>query len=66
MKVFISTAIWGKSYIDIFAKYSLSSLFAPGNIPAASDKHEITLHITTTKKDLKLLQGYKIYDVLSK
>ena len=66
MKVFITTAVWGKSYIDIFAKYSLSSLYAPGNLPTIIKDHEITLHISTTKKDLMILKSYQIFRIIEK
>jgi hypothetical protein len=63
MKIVISQAIWGKNYVDIFLRYSYSSLMASGNLIECSKKHQITLDIHTTKIDYPdLKKGLKKFE----
>lgn len=64
MKIFITTAIWGSKYVDIFLQYSLASLLSKNNIPQLSYLHEITIHLITTKFDYKRLQNIKSFKVI--
>ena len=41
MKIFITTAIWGTKYVDIFLQYSLASLLSKNNIAQLSYLQEI-------------------------
>lgn len=56
MKVLLSTAIWGRKYVDLVADYSVASLLAPNNIPRLSQEHEVTCHFVTTREDLQRLR----------
>ena len=55
MKILLSQAIWGEKYVDIFLKYSYSSLMASGNLIQVAKNHQITLDLYTTKKDYEIL-----------
>ena len=62
MKIFITTAIWGSKYVDIFSQYSLASLLSKNNIPHLSSLHEITIHLITTKSDYQRLKNKKSFN----
>ena len=63
MNIVISQAIWGKKYVDIFLRYSYSSLMASGNLVKCSQTHQITLDIYTTRKDYPdLKKGLKKFE----
>jgi hypothetical protein len=55
MKIFLTTAVWGEKYVDIFSQYSLASLLSKNNIPRLSSEHKLTLHLITTKADYQRL-----------
>lgn len=56
MKVLLSTAVWGRKYVDLVAGYSVASLLAPNNILRLSREHEVTCHFVTTREDLQRLR----------
>jgi hypothetical protein len=51
MKILVSTAIWGEQYASLFARYSVASLLARGNLPRLAQNASITFQIITTKLD---------------
>jgi hypothetical protein len=51
LKVLISTAIWGEQYASLFARYSVASLLASGNLPRLAQNASITFQIITTRLD---------------
>lgn len=57
MKVLVSTAIWGRKYVDLLADYSVASLIAPNNIPLLAREHAVTCHFVTTREDLERLRA---------
>lgn len=56
MKLLLSTAVWGRKYVDLVADYSVASLLAPNNIPRLSHEHEVTCHFVTTREDFQRLR----------
>jgi hypothetical protein len=66
MKIVITQAVWGKKYIDLFAKYSLPSLLSENNVPSISRKHEITFLVYSTKSEINKLKKTKIVNELNK
>jgi putative glycosyltransferase (TIGR04372 family) len=56
MKIFVSTAIWGRDYLRTFVDVSLASQLAPGNLPRATRRHAFTYHILTTKDGARWLE----------
>ena len=55
MKILISNAVWGRSYCSIFARYSVATLLAEGNLPALARRASIIFHVVTTKHDREWL-----------
>jgi hypothetical protein len=51
MKVFLSVALWGRSYAETFVGYGLASQLSPGNIPKLLEDHQVTYHVVTTHDD---------------
>lgn len=56
MKILLSTAVWGRKYVDLVADYSVASLLAPKNIPSLAEKHDVTCHFVTTREDFERLR----------
>lgn len=56
MKILLSTAVWGRDYGALFAKYSLASQLSANNLPKLSLVHDVTCHIVTTKDDAHWLR----------
>lgn len=59
--ILISCPVWGVDYVDTFLEYSLGSLLAPGNIPAAASSFAITIHIITSKYDVAAIHNHRHY-----
>jgi hypothetical protein len=50
MKVKFLTVIWGARYIDEFARFSLPSYLAPGNLPYVARETELEIVILTSRQ----------------
>ena len=64
MKIFLTTAVWGENYVDIFSQYSLASLLSKNNIPRLSSEHKLTLHLITTKADYQRLTKKSSFKII--
>jgi hypothetical protein len=52
LKVKFLVVVWGETYIERFAALSLSSYFAPGNLPALAHTTELEVVIMTRRDDI--------------
>jgi tetratricopeptide (TPR) repeat protein len=57
----IGFAIWGRRYVEVFLKYTLSALLAPGNLPNLAALRDVHLVIFTTRNDAAALESSEIY-----
>ena len=58
--------VWGKDFIDIFMKFLLSSLLAPGNLPYISKDRDVEFVLYTQANDIELVESYPQWQELSK
>ena len=56
MKVFLITAVWGPWHTDAFARATLPTLLAEGNLPAITQLHDCRYRIYTTATSAKRLE----------
>ena len=56
MKILVTCAVWGKTYCELFANFSLPSLLAAENIPRLAQGATFTFHIVTTRRDRRRLE----------
>lgn len=57
----ISAVVWGEAYADLFERYTLASLMAPGNLPAIAKQVNVTWHIFTTAALRKRLEQHPAF-----
>jgi hypothetical protein len=60
-KVKFLTVIWGKRYIEEFAKVSLPSYLAPGNLPFLAEAENLELLILTSAASKPYFEKLKIF-----
>lgn len=65
MKIFLSVAVWGRSYAETFVRYSLASQLSPGNIPKLTEENQVTYHLVTTRDDAAWMQTQPNFRLLS-
>jgi hypothetical protein len=65
MKVFLSVALWGRSYAETFVKYALASQLSPGNIPKLIENHKVTYHLVTTHDDAAWMRAQPNFRLLT-
>lgn len=63
--IILGTTVYGERYANLFLKYCLPSLMAPGNLDALRAERDVGLVIHTDKETAPLLQGvpFPILDV---
>jgi tetratricopeptide (TPR) repeat protein len=61
MRFHLLTAVWGADFIDRFARITLRSLLAPGNLPELSAAHHVVYHIHTTPADAERLRADSVF-----
>jgi len=50
-KLHVLLAVWGETYVERLADAGLRSFMAPGNLPAASERMDVTLVFLTRRED---------------
>ncbi len=58
------TVIWGERYIEEFAKVSLPSYLAPGNLPYMAEKTDLGILIMTSKDSVSKLKANDVFKQL--
>lgn len=61
----IIVPVWGEPYLDTFARITLASLLAEGNLPRAVEAHPVTVAIYTRRQDLAVLHRYGQFKALT-
>jgi len=64
MKVIVSVALWGRRYAETFLRYGLASQLSPNNIPLLIDRHRVTYHIVTTRRDADWMRAQPNFERL--
>lgn len=64
MRIKIVTVVWGREYVKSWLEHTVSSLLAPGNLPALSERNQIEYVLYTTKADLEHLTSDHRYKTL--
>ncbi|MCR9219896.1 MAG: hypothetical protein NXI21_06685 [Alphaproteobacteria bacterium] len=49
--------IWGRRYVELFARVALPSYLAPGNIPALADRFDLDVLIMTTDESVPVFEA---------
>ncbi|MEW5864650.1 MAG: hypothetical protein AB1773_13820 [Pseudomonadota bacterium] len=57
-KVKFVTVVWGETYLERFARLSLPSFLAPGNLPALAAATELEVVIATLRGDVETLRQH--------
>jgi hypothetical protein len=60
------TAVWGEWYVDVFLKFNIPSLLAPGNIPKVCAVQQGRYVIFTRRSDAKRIASSDAYARLSR
>jgi hypothetical protein len=60
------TVIWGERYVEEFARVSLPSFMAPGNLPALAADRDLEILIMTTKASHPVFERQKAFRKLKK
>jgi len=53
----IINQVWGQAFLDIFLRYSVPSLLAPGNLPALRRKRDVRYKLYTYPADVPTLKA---------
>ncbi|MGA7805768.1 MAG: hypothetical protein WCB02_14265, partial [Bradyrhizobium sp.] len=61
MRFHLLTVVWGHDFTDRFARVTLRSLLAPGNLPALAAEHEVVYDIHTTSADAERLGAHSVF-----
>ena len=61
---YLTVAVWGRDFTDLFIDICLPSLLAPGNIPALAHRDGSRFFIFTTEEDAKRLVESAAYECL--
>src|SRR3990167_4270021 len=65
--IYFGIVLWGEKFREFFVNYSLSSLLAPGNIPAlANRENQNRFLICTTPEDWEWLQSQSNFFLLQR
>jgi hypothetical protein len=62
----ILCAVWGQAYIDRFARLSLASLLATGNLAALGGPQAVEIVFLTSKKDIKWFEDLELMQTVAK
>ena len=61
MRFHLLTVVWGAEFTERFARITLRSLLAPGNLPDLAAAHPVVYAIHTTAADAERLQAHPIF-----
>jgi len=61
----IGFAVWGRRYLHLFLNYTLASLLADGNLPAASQSHDVHIVVFATFREAEFIRSSPIFDRVS-
>ena len=61
MRVYISTIVWGASYVRNFLEYSLPTMLSDGNLPALPDLDQVKYMIGTTPNDEVQMRASEVF-----
>jgi hypothetical protein len=64
LKVRFLTVIWGARYIDEFARVSLPSYLAPGNLPALAAGADLEVVVMTSRDSVAEFEGKPAFETL--
>lgn len=64
LKVRFLTVIWGARYIDEFARVSLPSYLAPGNLPALAEGADLEVVVMTSHDSVAEFEGKPAFEML--
>jgi len=62
----ISLVIWGEAFIEKCLAFDLSSLLAPGNIPAMASEGGVILDVFTAEADQELLLNHAVFKTVAR
>jgi tetratricopeptide (TPR) repeat protein len=65
MRFHLLTVVWGAEFTDRFARITLRSLLAPGNLPDLAAAHATVYDIHTTATDAERLRAHPIFRQVS-
>lgn len=63
---YLGVVFWGTEFRNDFLDFCLSSLLAPGNIPAISEKAESRFLLCTTRADWEAMQSHPTFVLLER
>jgi tetratricopeptide (TPR) repeat protein len=61
MRFHLLTVVWGNDFTDRFARITLRSLLAPGNLPELAAKYSVVYDIHTTPADAERLRAHSAF-----
>jgi tetratricopeptide (TPR) repeat protein len=61
MRFHLLTVVWGSDFTDRFARITLRSLLAPGNLPELAAKYSVVYDIHTTPADAEWLRAHSAF-----
>lgn len=64
--VLISIPVWGSPYIRAMEAALLSSLRAPGNLPALAQRHEVIIELSTRDSDAEIIRKSLPFEALGR
>jgi tetratricopeptide (TPR) repeat protein len=66
MRFHLLTVVWGREFTDRFARVTLRSLMAPGNLPDLAAAHPVIYSIHTTAADAERLRAHPTFKAAAK
>ena len=65
MRIHILTAVWGAAYVERFARFTLRSLMAPGNLLDLARDYDVSYHLYSSPADIERIKHTAAFGKLS-